>query len=898
MKDKPVTAEQQKLLEHRERRANWRHWGPYLSERAWGTVREDYSTAGDAWQYFPFEHSHRRAYRWNEDGLAGICDRHQYLCFAVALWNGHDAILKERLFGLTGPQGNHGEDVKEYYFYLDNTPTHSYMEMLYKYPQQAFPYDDLLAENARRGYDALEYELLDTGVFDDNHYFDVFVRYAKASQDDIVIEIEVYNRASEAAPLTLLPTLWFRNTWAWGYPAGPMDDVASKPRLRQGEGSSIYASHPTLGDYTLYADANSSSPEAIFTENDTDLSVFGRDNQQPYVKDAFHRVIVEGDGEAVNPAREGSKGAFVYRLDIPAQSSQTVHLRLSDVTHDNPFADAEAILANRKRDADAFYNHICNPTLSEDERRIQRQAFAGMLWGKQLYYYDIAQWLKGDPILPAPPQRQHGRNAHWQHLHNFDVISMPDKWEYPWYATWDSAFHCLPLAVIDPDYAKRQLVLFLREWYMHPNGQLPAYEWNFEDVNPPVHAWAAWRVYKIDAKASGKADRAFLERVFHKLMLNFTWWVNRKDAEGNNIFEGGFLGMDNVSVFDRSADLPGGGHIEQSDATAWMGFFSLTMMQMALELAKDNPIYQDTASKFLEHFLGIATALNNCGNRGYSLWDENDRFFYDVLHLPNGDIKHLKVRSLVGILTLFAVETLEPDIQQHAPDFERRLNWFVDNRPWLAGNMASVYERRQGERRHISLLTETRLRSVLHYLLDENEFLSPYGIRSLSKIHEHQPYTLHLNGTSYTVGYLPAESDSGLFGGNSNWRGPIWFPMNFLIIESLQKFHHFYGDDFKVAFPTGSDNYLTLWEVATELSTRLIKIFTRDQQARPVYGGSTIFQDDPHWRNHVLFYEYFHGDNGAGLGASHQTGWTGLVAKLIQQSGGANDTDDTGDTHV
>jgi hypothetical protein len=883
--DNTLNAEQIRLRDHRDRRANWRNWGPYLSERAWGTVREDYSKGGDAWQYFPFEHAHRRTYRWNEDGLAGISDRYQYLCFALSIWNGQDNILKERMFGLTGPQGNHAEDVKEYYFYLDNTPTHSYMRMLYKYPQQAFPYQQLIDENARRGYDDFEYELLDTGIFDEDKYFDIFVSYAKADQNDLVIELEVVNRGPEAATLTLLPTLWFRNTWDWGYEAGPMGDVPEKPQMELESPTCILANHPALGDYHLYADEPG---KALFTENTTDLTIFDQDNSQPYIKNAFHKVVVEGDDSASNPANVGTKAAFVYDITLEAGARQTIYLRLTDANLTTPLANAKKVIQTRKDEADSFYQTLCNPHVNDDERNIQRQAFAGMLWTKQLYYYDVPQWLEGDPGTPTPPtSRKRGRNAHWQHLHNFDIISMPDKWEYPWYATWDSAFHCLPFALIDPDYAKRQMVLFLREWYMHPNGQLPAYEWNFEDVNPPVHAWGAWRVYKIDAKITGQPDRDFLERVFHKLLLNFTWWVNRKDAEGNNIFEGGFLGMDNISVFDRSASLPTGGHIEQSDATAWMGFFSLTMMQMALELAKNNDIYQDTASKFFEHFLSIATALNNCGGRGYSLWDEDDQFFYDVLHLPNDNVIHLKVRSLVGLLTLFAVETLEPELLDKMPDFTRRMNWFVDNRPWLSGNIASVFKAGQGERRHVSLLTRERLEQVLNYLFDEDEFLSPYGIRSLSKVHENQPYTLQVNGTAYTVRYLPAESDSGLFGGNSNWRGPLWFPMNFLIIESLQKFHHYYGDDLKVEFPTGSGAYFTLWDIATELSQRLISVFAKDAHGeRPVYGGSTTFQEDPHWRDYVLFYEYFHGDNGAGLGASHQTGWTGLVAKLIQQSGG------------
>ncbi len=887
----PLTAEDQRLLAHRERRANWKKWGPYLSERTWGTVREDYSPYGTAWDYFPHDHARSRAYRWNEDGLAGLSDRHQYLCFALALWNGRDPILKERLFGLTGPEGNHGEDVKEYYFYLDSTPTHSYMKLLYKYPQAEYPYANLVAENRRRGHYDFEYELLDTGVFADNRYFDVLVEYAKADQDDILIQISVVNRGPETATCHILPTLWFRNTWSWGYPAGPMNDVPDRPLIWQIDGEAnvvaAEASHPALGSYYFYAEG---AADLLFTENETNTQrLFNWPNRTPYVKDAFHRYLLQGDRNAVNPDRQGTKTAALYRCSVEPGQAQVLRLRLSYVAHVAPLKEFDQVLAQRQAEADEFYAAIQKPNLSDEERSVQRQALAGMLWSKQFYYYDVEQWLNGDPgPLPPPASRHWGRNHDWEHLTNFDVLSMPDKWEYPWFAAWDLAFHCLPLVLVDSDFAKRQLELMTREWFMHPNGQLPAYEWAFGDVNPPVHAWATWRVYKIDAKQQGQADRAFLEGIFHKLLLNFTWWVNRKDADDNNIFQGGFLGLDNISIFDRSAILPTGGHIDQSDGTAWMGAYCLTMLKIALELARDNPVYQDIATKFFEHFLRIANAMINCGGKGYSLWDEEDGFFYDMLHLPDGTIFPLKVRSLVGLLPLFAVETVEPDWLDQMPDFERRLHWFVTNRPHLSGNMASVDVPGVGERRLFAILTRQQLVRVLARMLDENEFLSDYGIRSVSKYHQAHPYTLSVNGQTHTINYQPAESQSGLFGGNSNWRGPVWFPINYLIIESLQKFHHYYGDSLKVECPTGSGQLMTLGQVATELSKRLMRLFLRNPDGRrPCYGGLYQFQRDPHWRDLILFHEYFHGDNGAGLGASHQTGWTGLVAKLIQQSGGA-----------
>ena len=891
------TAEHARLAAHQARTANWKQWGPYLSERAWGTVREDYSDHGTAWDYFPHDHARSRAYRWNEDGLAGISDRSQYLCFALALWNGHDPILKERLYGLTGAEGNHGEDVKEYYFYLDSTPTHSYMKMLYKYPHAAFPYADLEAEGRRRGFQEPEYELLDTGAFADGRYFDVFVEYAKADQEDILIQVTVLNRGPEPAECWALPTLWFRNTWSWGYETSPMNDVSGKPVLRQipaPEGAeaaaAVQVDHPTAGQYLLYA---AGASELLFTENENNaVRLFGMPNASPYVKDAFHRCIVDGETDAVNPHRLGTKMAAIYRQSIAPGASMTCCLRLSRAAQDDPFANARDTLAQRRDEAEQFYDAVHCPGLSADERNVQRQALAGMLWSKQLYYYDVEQWLEGDPGADPPSSgRRRGRNQDWDHLTNFDIISMPDTWEYPWYAAWDLAFHCIPLTLVDPDFAKRQLELMTREWYMHPNGQLPAYEWALGDVNPPVHAWATWRVYKIDGRMTGAPDRAFLERVFHKLLLNFTWWVNRKDEEGNNVFQGGFLGMDNISVFDRSAVLPTGGHIDQSDGTAWMGAYCLTLLKISLELARHNPVYQDTATKLFEHFLRIAYAMAEAGHHGHSLWHHAEGFFYDVLHLPDGRTTTLKVRSLVGLLPLFAVETIEPDMIDDMAIFDRRLHWFVNNRPHLTGNMASVDVPGLGRRRLLSILTRERLLRVLKVMLNEQEFLSEYGIRSVSKFHQEQPYTFHVGGQAHTVDYQPAESTSGLFGGNSNWRGPIWFPINYLIIESLQKFHHYYGDDLQVECPTGSGRWMTLDEVATELSRRLIRLFLANGEGeRPLYGGQGIFHHDPHWRDLVLFPEYFHGDNGAGLGASHQTGWTGLVAKLIQQSGADMDS--------
>ena len=883
------TEEHKRLAEYRARTSNWKNWGPYLAERAWGTVREDYSIDGEAWDYFTFEDSHSRTYRWNEDGLMGICERYQNLCFSVALWNGIDPYLKERLFGLTGNQGNHGEDVKEVYYYLESTPTHSYMKMLYRYPQAAFPYRKLIQENAKLGYLDPEYELVDTGVLDKD-YFDVVVTYAKAEQNDICIEINVDNNSDEAASIHVLPQIWFRNTWSWGYRDGPMGHVTEKPQLKNAGTKKmpfVEAHHMQAGTYYLFAE---DAADMLFTENESNNELlFQSKNESPYVKDAFHRYVVQGETGAINPEETGTKTAIHYQTNVPANSSKTFRLRLSTIKHKRPFVDFDDVLKTRLDEANEFYQDIQAKNLSEDERNVQRQAFAGMLMSKQLYYYDVEQWLNGDPASPAPPaRRKKGRNSDWQHMHNFDIVSMPDKWEYPWYAVWDSAFHCIPLALVDADFAKRQLELFTREWYMHPNGQLPAYEWNFGDVNPPVHAWAALRVYQIDQKENGTCDRRWLEGLFHKLLLNFTWWVNRKDHEDNNIFQGGFLGLDNITVFDRSKPLPTGGTLDQADGTAWMGFYSLSMLKIALELAKEDPVYQDIATKFFEHFLTIAAAINNLDGNGNGLWSDEDGIYYDMLRTPEGKTIPLKVRSLVGLMPLIAVYTLEPEVMQQFPSFARRVDWFLHNRSELAGEMADLHQHGQEERLLMSFLTKERLESVLNYLLDETEFLAPNGIRSLSKYHEQNPFQFYANGDeAFTVNYEPAESETWLFGGNSNWRGPIWFPINYLIIEALQRYDHFYGQDLKVEYPTASGNKVCLWDISVELSRRLTRLFLKDENGkRPSFGNHKNYQD-PKWQNHILFYEYFHAETGKGLGASHQTGWTGLVAKLIQQSGGS-----------
>ncbi|MGF1540741.1 MAG: glucosidase [Pleurocapsa sp.] len=891
-----MTTEEQRLQANRDRAAPrlgrdrttyWTRWGTYLSERQWGTVREDYSADGTAWEFFPHDQARSRAYRWGEDGIAGICDNHQRLCFAITLWNGADPILKERLFGLTGNEGNHGEDVKEYYFYLDNTPTHSYIKYLYKYPQAAFPYEQLVRENQQRDRQSLEYELLDTGIFDDNRYFDVEVEYAKNSPEDILIKISITNRGSYAKTLHLLPTLWFRNTWSWGYDC-------KKPILKvfseSDRFSIIAANHPTLGQRSLYCEHTNTQQflPLLFTENETNFQkLFGVKNASDYVKDAFHDYLIHQRQDAINPQRIGTKCAAHYELSINPGETQTINLRLSDTSDlTTPFgAEFQQIFQTRLQEADEFYHRICPFEMSLERQQIQRQAFAGMLWNKQFYYYVVETWLKGDPASPPPPvSHTKGRNSDWIHLFNDDVLSMPDKWEYPWFASWDLAFHLIPLAMIDPDFAKLQLSRLLREWYMHPNGQIPAYEWAFGDVNPPVHAWAAWNIYKIERELYNRSDRDFLERVFQKLLLNFTWWVNRKDVEGRNVFQGGFLGLDNIGIFDRSAELPTGGYLQQADGTSWMGMYCLNMLEIALELAKSNPTYEDIASKFFEHFLYIADAIDGIGQSDISLWDEDDGFYYDALRFPDGHYDLMKVRSLVGLIPLFAVSTIEPATLSQFPGFSKRTKWFIKNRPDLTQKIACMQTPGVGERRLLAIAYSDKLRRILQKMLDESEFLSPYGIRSVSKFHQNYPDKMNVNGTEYRVDYQPAESTTGMFGGNSNWRGPIWFPINYLIIESLQRFYSYFGDDFKIECPTGSGREITLQEVAVELSERLIKLFEQDESGqRPCYGGTEKFQHDPHWRNLILFHEYFHGDNGAGLGASHQTGWTGIVARLIQQ---------------
>ncbi len=879
-------AEEQRLREAAQRVRHWKRWGPYLSERQWGTVREDYSPGGSCWDDVPHEQARSRAYRWGEDGLLGIADRQCRLCFALALWNGRDPILKERLFGLTGPEGNHGEDVKECYFYLDSTPTHSYLKVLYKYPQAEFPYAWLIEENRRRGKDQPEFELPDTGIFDGNRYFDVFAEYAKASPDDLLIRITAANRGPEPAMLHLLPTLWFRNTWSWGRQG---EGYWPKPAITRVGARTLRAEHRSLGTYLLMAEpaTRSDSPVWLFTENETNSTrLFGAPNPIPYAKDAFHEYVIRGRREAVNPDRMGTKASASYRLEVPAQGEVSVRLRLvrDSEAPARPFGVGfDRLLAQRIEEAEAFYASRIPSALTADERHVARQAYAGLLWSKQFYHYVVKDWLEGDPAQPAPPaSRQQGRNADWRHLYNRDILSMPDKWEYPWYAAWDLAFHMIPFARVDPDFAKEQLILLLREWYMHPNGQIPAYEFAFSDVNPPVHAWACWRVYKMTG-AKGGRDRVFLARAFQKLLLNFTWWVNRKDFEGKHLFAGGFLGLDNIGVFDRSKPLPTGGHLEQADGTAWMAFYCATMLSMALELAREDPAYEDVASKFFEHFVAIVDAMNALGGTG--LWDEEDGFYYDQLHLDGRSVP-LKVRSLVGLIPLIAVEILEEDVLAHLPGFSRRMRWFVDNRRDLARHIAYL-ENENPDNPHghrlLAIPSRERLLRVLRYLLDDREFLSPYGIRSVSRIHQEHPYAFGVDGQEHRVEYVPGESTTGLFGGNSNWRGPIWFPINYLLIEALERYHHFYGEALRVECPTGSGCLMTLKQAATELSTRLTSLFLPDAGGRrPWCGGDRRSVTDPHWRQLILFHEYFHGETGRGLGASHQTGWTALVVRCLE----------------
>ena len=873
--------EQKRLNEARETGVPWKKWGPYLSERQWGTVREDYSENGDAWNYFSHDQARSRAYRWGEDGLGGICDEKQRLCFALTVWNERDPILKERLFGLTNSEGNHGEDVKEYYFYLDSTPTHSYMKYLYKYPQREYPYSDLVETNRRRSRRESEYELIDTGIFNDDRYFDVFVEYAKAEPEDILVRITVHNRGLEAARLRVLPTLWFRNTWSWG------EDVR-KPRLCATRPDAIQAFHDELGEFWLYCDG---APELLFTENESNARrLWGQPNASPYVKDAFHQYLITGRGEAVNPAKTGTKAAAHYRLEVAAGGSQTIRLRLSASGIKNPFTGFDSTMRTRVTEADEFYNRIAPNALNEDERRVHRQALAGMLWSKQYYYFDLEAWLRehgSHPLIESA--RRDGRNTEWFHMLNSDVISMPDKWEYPWYAAWDLAFHTTSLALVDFDFAKEQLLLMLRSLYFHPTGQIPAYEWNFSDVNPPVHAWATLWLYKYE-RTLGRADLRFLERSFQGLMLNFNWWVNRKDPAGRNVFAGGFLGLDNIGVFDRSAPLPTGGSLEQADGTAWMAFYCQCMLEMALILCEYDTMYEEIAFKFVQHFMWISYAMDRIGEHHDEMWDEQDGFFYDLLRLPNGQAVRLKVRSMVGLLPLCASTVFEPDATTRYPKLAEMIALFRKRHPELISHVAPTEEGFTGYkgRRLLSILNKKKLERVLAYLLDENEFLGAYGIRSLSRYHLEHPFVVHAGGQEYQVKYLPAESDTAMFGGNSNWRGPVWMPVNALIVRALMNLYTFYGDEFKVQCPTGSGRYMTLFEVAQELVRRLTAIFLRDSASRsgqagrrPVYGGTAKLQQDPYWRDLILFYEYFHGDDGAGLGASHQTGWTGVIAPLI-----------------
>ncbi|MFH8487419.1 MGH1-like glycoside hydrolase domain-containing protein [Streptomyces longisporoflavus] len=862
--------------------ARARLWGPYLSERQWGTVREDYSPGGDAWSYFPHDHARSRAYRWGEDGLGGVCDDKQRLCLALALWNGRDPILKERAFGLTNGEGNHGEDVKEYYFYLDSTPSHSYLKYLYKYPQAEYPYNDLVSVNRERTRQEFEYELMDTGVFEDNRYFDVTVEYAKADHDDILMRVTVENRGPDEATLHVLPTLWFRNTWSWG----DDPDREHRPRLRavDGPGSTVTvrADHPELGSYDLRCADGSA---LLFTENETDNQrLFGSPNASPYVKNAIGRYVVEGEQDAVNPAHEGTKAAVHHTLTVPAGGSHTLRLRLGPADAKLPLTRGfDTVFTDRIAEADDFYRELTPEGAGEDEARVLRQALAGMLWSKQYYAYDLERWLHEHDMTPWSPPRPGLRNGEWFHMVSDDIISMPDKWEYPWFAAWDLAFHAVGLSVVDVAFAKEQLELLLRDTHLHPNGQIPAYEWNFSDVNPPVHAWAAYFVYTVEKGTTGNTDHAFLERTFQKLLTNFTWWVNRKDPGGRNIFQGGFLGLDNIGVFDRSAPLPTGGTLEQADGTAWMALYCQSMLQIAMELAEHNPSYEDLVLKFVEHYLWIAASMDRAGELHDELWDEEDGFYYDVLRLPDGQAVRLKVRSMVGLLPLCASTVFRTDQLERLSGLSERLQRFAERHPSLNVTLTSAQSGAVGGPRLLSVLDEKKLVRVLARLLSEDEFLSPHGIRALSRHHAEHPYTFWVGGEEYKVSYLPAESDTGMFGGNSNWRGPVWMPMNALVIRGLINLYGFYGDDFTVECPTGSGIQKNLYEVAEDICSRLTRIFLRDEDGRrPVYGGQAKFKDDPHWRDLISFYEYFHGDNGAGLGASHQTGWTGLVAALMK----------------
>ncbi|HEX5025285.1 MAG TPA: glucosidase [Agriterribacter sp.] len=864
-----MNAEQNRLAQ-----PGWKKWGPYLSERQWGTVREDYSADAEPWLSTTHDMARSKAWRWGEDGLGGICDDRQLLCFAPAFWNGEDPILKERLFGLSGFEGNHGEDVKELYYYLDATPTHSYMKMLYKYPHAAFPYERLLQENKNRNRLQPEFELMDTGIFDNDAYFDIFIEYAKADKEDILIRLTMCNRSQQAATLHVLPTLWFRNTWSWGY-------HNDKPEISVGANNVLDVHHSQLKNFHVYyRDAD----EILFCENETNSKkLYGYDNGTVFPKDGINDYIIH-KANTVNPASIGTRAAIHYERAIAGNQSHTIQLRLCGTKKGDPFGDFTDLFQQRLEEADLFYKNIQKNIPADDEKNIQRQALAGMLWSKQFYHYDVEEWLKGDPAGPAPPsQRLDGRNSQWKHLKNENIISMPDKWEYPWYAAWDLAFHCVSFCLVDTAFAKKQLLLLTHEWYMHPNGELPAYEWAFGDANPPVHAWAAYKVYEVDKNTNnGKGDTAFLETVFHKLMLNFTWWVNRKDETGNNIFEGGFLGMDNIGVFNRNQKLPGGTSLEQSDGTSWMAAYCLNLMRIALELAETNPVYQDMATKFFEHFMYIAGSMSVMGENEGGLWDDEDEFYYDALKIPVGHQFKLRVRSMVGLIPLFVVEVLYDTLLQKLPKFTRRLNWFLEDRPELASLVSRWHEKGSNDMHLFSLLRGHRMKKILYRMLDEAEFLSPYGVRSLSRYHEQHPYTFQSGEENYSIQYAPAESPVPLFGGNSNWRGPIWMPVNYLIIQSLKRFHTYYGDDFKIEYPTHSGEYLNLLEISERLGGRLKKLFLRDEHGkRPIYGDNNKLQTDPHFNQYILFHEYFNGNNGQGLGASHQTGWTGLIARLL-----------------
>ncbi|MEO6523616.1 MAG: glucosidase [Mucilaginibacter sp.] len=868
-----MTTEQSRLNDHYAQKSNWLKWGPYLSERQWGTVREDYSANGDAWNYITHDMARSKAYRWGEEGLAGISDDKQILCMGLALWNGKDAILKERLFGLTNQQGNHGEDVKELYYYLDNTPTHSYMKMLYKYTQQPYPYSQLIDENARRGKNDPEFELIDTGLFNDNSYFDVFIEYAKNAEDDLLIQYTIHNRGVNDAVIHALPQLWFRKTWGLG------NDTAKPQMLYQGNNCMMMRSN-IIGDYYCYADGNA---EFLFTENETNTErLYNSPNPSPFVKDGINNHVINGDNNAINPQHEGTKAAIWYQENVPAQGSVTFKLRLSKNQQKTPFGNFDTLLASRQAEADDFYRDKQTTLINDDEKLVQRQAWAGMLWSKQFFLYDVNRWIEGDPEQPSPPEkRRRGRNHRWKHLMAGDIISMPDKWEYPWFAAWDLAFHCMAIAPIDPDFAKQQLSLLVSAKYIHPSGQLPAYEWDFSDVNPPVHALATLHVYELDKNVKGKPDTAFLQDIFNKLLLNFTWWVNQKDSEGNNVFEGGFLGLDNIGVFNRSAPVPGGGCLEQADGTSWMAMYALNMLHISTELSIGNPIYENMAIKFVEHFLFIAGSIANMGEDSYGLWDEQDGFYYDLLRKPDGNYDRLRVRTLVGLIPMFAVNVFDDARWDKLPKLRAHLDFFMQQRPDLV-QLVSYWKDKNGDEQHLlSLLRGHRMKLLLRRMLDPNEFLSDFGIRSISKTYENEPYEYWLNGTDFSVKYTAAESETGMFGGNSNWRGPIWMPVNYLLIQSLYHFHAYYGDDFKVEYPTGSNQYFSLADVAGLLSKRLKAIFLRNEHGeRAVFGGHPKFNHDPHFKDYILYHEYFNGDTGKGLGASHQTGWTGLITLL------------------